>query len=191
MDKRVLIGSISAVLLLVGLIYAGIYFSDVSVTAKDTKNVKNINKQEWEILAEDWASETNVDAGVLKATVWSESEGKYNDVGDNGQSFGYGNVQPKEWPKACQWAIDETTGMETSCKNVQALGERIIANKETSMAVAAKVTAYLWSKSGDKNDFTREHFDKFTRLYVGSKVSEKVLDKRWDDFKDYVPEATE
>lgn len=146
----------------------------------------------WTKLADKIAKKYEIDPAVLKAVVEAETNGR-NIKGDYSKgeyhAFGYGQV----WPELHEWMFLKAmrdAGLEISqdkAKDFQYLGEQILQNNAVSMDVAALAVKMYWEKTGKMDDFSDEHYKKFTRKYVGSNISSKDMKRRcdiWEEWKD-------
>lgn len=150
----------------------------------------------WVELADRMAKKYGVDPRILKAVVEAETGGKnikgdYSKEDGRYHAFGYGQVWPK-WHYEKIWKSMRDAGLEIPQGNVkdsqyrQSLGGQLIQNDEVSMATAALVVREFWKQSGNINDFSDDHFRKFTKRYVGSGIPEKDLNRRlkiWHSWK--------
>ena len=149
---------------------------------------------DWEELADKCAEYYGIDERILKAVVEAETNGK-NVPGDPDEAgvfhaFGYGQVWPIWHYDKIHRALKDMIGVETNSRDVQYLGDLILKHDDVSMATAALVVKEFWENTGNPNDFSYRHFEKFTRKYVGPGISSEQLNRRWEIWEKYMKQPT-
>lgn len=129
----------------------------------------------WKTLAISIANQQGVPVPIVLATVDAETGGK-NQIGDNGNSYGYGQVQPKYYNSVFIWACNQLGLVWPS--DIPSQQQLILSNQTLSMLVAVNVIGQVWTAS-------KGNWNTFTTSYVGSGVSQIVVNTRYAIWQQY------
>lgn len=141
----------------------------------------------WQELATRAAQAVGLDPRILLSMVEAETNGR-NVSGDSGESFGFGQVQPK-WHYAELVQAAHIVGVNPpappkskTAAGVTHIGQVVLNNDLLSMTWAALVVKKYWIASGQK-------FDVFVHGYVGPKVPDREVQRRSVIWKKYFGQA--
>lgn len=119
--------------------------------------------------------EQGVDSTIVLATVDAETSGN-NQLGDNGNALGFGQVWPKWHLDAFQFAANKyRLTLPTTLAGQQQL---TLSNDAFSMAVAVYVIKNDWIAAG-------KDFRKFTLAYVGPAIPDSDYNRRYNIWLKY------
>lgn len=122
----------------------------------------------WKQIATVEAARQGVPLNIVLATVDAETGGN-NELGDNGNALGFGQVWPKWHMENFQFAANELgITLPSSTADLQQL---VLNNNQFSMAVAVNTIKEYWTNA--KGDWGN-----FTRGYVGAGIPDSDFKRR-------------
>lgn len=129
----------------------------------------------WKELAEEEASIQGVDLDIVLATVQAETAGN-NEMGDNGNAYGYGQVWYVWHKDAFEYASKRLNiQLPSSTEDVKNL---VLGSNKYSMIVAVYVIKQMWIVSN-------KNWRSFTLSYVGPSIPESDYNRRLNIWNQY------
>lgn len=130
-----------------------------------------------DLAAEEIAYQHCSNAAIIYATIEAETHG-HNTWGDNHNSFGYGQVQPR-WHYDSYLYAGQRLGISVPPQNnLSAIESLTLGNDRFSMIVAVYTINKIWLGSG-------KDFYKFAHNYVGDKIPDRDYNNRLKIYLSY------
>lgn len=123
---------------------------------------------DWRILALNEARAQNVEADIVLATIEAETNGT-NEMGDNGNAFGYGQVWLKWHRDNFEYAAKRLNiSLPSTTDGIRNL---VLSNDNFSMIVAVKTVKNVWIGQ-------HKNWHNFTLAYVGPRIPKSDYNRR-------------